>query len=452
MNRLQSTRKARSAKKLSVVLTIFLLSTLAQAEISTKKQVATWRKQIKQALFIPDPLPKLRTESYSTFNPTPEVTAERISYLTEYGVRVPAIVYHPTAGSKIKLPAMVLVNGHGADKSSWYSYYTAILYAGLGAVVLTYDPIGAGESNDDRKAGAGEHDTKILDPPTMPARIGGRMITDIMQGVSYLSQRHDVDPHRIAVLGFSMGSFTSVLAGAVDPRIHALLLTGGGDIDGPDGYWDRSAIMCQGGPYRALAFLGARAEVLYTLNAQRGDTFIINGTDDTVVDIPHHEQDFFDALRIRVLELNGSDTGVFTTYFDPGASHRPNWMTLTAADWLNRNLHFPNWPTQAPPPTEPMRLWADRVGYTLRASSAREDRDAGLQILTANVPLLTQDQLSILSPTVWQQRKAEFVYSTWVTRALADARSKPSTIPPPPNPKPVSLAEVDRVRSIYDSG
>jgi dienelactone hydrolase len=435
-----STRRPRSATKLSIVFTLVLLSTLAQAEITTKKQVATWRKQIKQALFIPDPLPKLKTESYGTFNPTPEVTAERISYSTEYGVRVPAIVYHPTINNtKTKLPAMVLVNGHGADKSSWYSYYTAILYARLGAVVLTYDPIGAGESNDDRKLGAGEHDTKILDPPTMPARMGGRMITDIMQAVSYLSHRHDVDPHRIAVLGFSMGSFTSVLAGAVDPRIHALLLTGGGDIDGPDGYWDRSAIMCQGGPYRALTFLGARAEVLYTLNAQRGETFIINGTNDTVVDIPHHEQDFFDALRVRVLELNASANGVFTTYFDSGASHRPNWMTLTAADWLNKNLQFPNWPQQAPP-TESMRLWADRVGYTLSASSAREDRDAGLQILIANVPLLTQDQLSILSPTAWQQRKAEFVYSTWVTRALADAKSKPSTSPPSTSPKlPPSL-------------
>jgi dienelactone hydrolase len=461
MNRLESTRKVPSPAKLRVVLALALLSNFADAQITTKKQVAAWRKQIKEALFIPDPLPKLKTESYGTFNPTPEVTAERISYSTEYGVRVPAIIYHPTATTKTKLPAMVLVNGHGADKSSWYSYYTAILYARLGAVVLTYDPIGAGESNDDRKAGAGEHDTKILDPPSMPARMGGRMITDVMQGVSYLSHRHDVDPHRIAVLGFSMGSFTSVLAGAVDPRIHALLLTGGGDIDGPDGYWDRSAIMCQGGPYRALSFLGARAEVLYTLNAQRGETFIINGTSDTVVDIPHHEQDFFDALRVRVLALNGSANGVFTTYFDLGASHRPNWMTLTAGDWLNKSLHFPNWPPQ-PPPTESMRLWADRVGYTLNASAAREDRDAGLQILTANVPLLTQDQLSILSPTIWQQRKAEFIYSTWVTRALADAKSKPSTTPPP-SPKPpasvismapakaVNLGEADRIRGVFDN-
>jgi dienelactone hydrolase len=402
---------------------LLLLSTISQAQVASKKQIDQWRQQIKQALFIPDPLPALDPEQLGTFAPTPDVTAERVSYRTEYGVRVPAIVYRPTTAPKAKLPAMVLVNGHGGDKSSWYAYYTAIVYAHAGAVVLTYDPIGAGESNDDRKPGAGEHDTKILDPPTMPARMGGRMVTDIMQAISYLTQRPDVDPHRVAVLGFSMGSFTSVLAGAVDPRIHALLLTGGGDIDGPDGYWDRSAIMCQGGPYRALSFLGDRPAILYTLNARRGTTFIINGTADTVVDIPHHEQDFFDALRLRVIALNGNTHGVFDTYFDPGASHRPNWMTLTAADWLNKNLHFPNWPQH--PATESMRAWATSVGYQLNKSSDRDDRDAGLTIPTANVPLLTQDQLSILTLDAWNQRKSDFVYSTWVTRATAAAQTQP---------------------------
>jgi dienelactone hydrolase len=406
-----------------LVLALFLFSTLGHAQVASKKQVELWRQQIKQALFIPDPLPNLESEMLGSFTPTPEVTAERISYRTEYGLRVPAIVYRPTSAPKGKMPAMVLVNGHGGDKSSWYAYYTAIVYARAGAVVLTYDPIGTGESNDDRKAGAGEHDTKIEDPATMPARMGGRMITDIMQAISYLTQRSDVDPRRIAVLGFSMGSFTSVLAGAADPRIHALLLTGGGDIDGPDGYWDRSAIMCQGGPYRALSFLGDRPAVLYTLNARRGNTFIINGTNDTVVDIPHHEQDFFDALKLRVIALNGNSHGVFETSFDPGASHRTNWMTLVAAEWLNKNLHFPNWPRQ--PPVEPMRAWAERVGYTLNKNSTRDDRDGGLPIIVANVPLLSQDQLNILSPADWDRRKSEFVYSTWVTRALADAQSKP---------------------------
>jgi dienelactone hydrolase len=403
-----------------------------RAQAATAAQVNLWRQQMRRALYIPDPLPAPTPESYGSFTPTTGITAERVSYATGYGLRVPAIVYRPATPPKGKMPAIVVVNGHGADKSSWYSWYTGILYARAGAVVVTYDPIGEGERNDDHKDFTGEHDRIIATPASMPPRLGGLMVTDVMQAVSYLSQRPDVDPHRIAVLGFSMGSFVSSLAGAADPRIHALLLDGGGDLDGPGGYWDSGhAVMCQAAPYKALNFLGDRPAVLFTLSARRGSTFIINGTNDTVVDIPHHQQDFFDAMRKRVIALNGSDHGVFTTYFDPGASHRPSWITHTAAEWLGSQLHFPNWPqdTIAKLPTISIRDWAASVGYPLINSYARADRDAGIQAIVADVPMLTTAQTDILSLTAWQLLKKDFVYATWVERATAAAQSetKPET-------------------------
>jgi len=93
------------------------------------------------------------------------------------------------------------------------------------------------------------------------------------------------------------------------------------------------------------------------------------------------------------------------------------------AEWLGRNLHFPNWPqdTIATLPLEAIRDWAARVGYPLGKSSAREDRDAGLAAIAADVPLLTQDQLSIFTSAEWERRKSAFIYSSWVARALADA-------------------------------
>jgi len=113
------------------------------------------------------------------------------------------------------------------------------------------------------------------------------MVTDVMQGVSYLRSMPGVDPGRIGVMGFSMGSFIVSIVGAVDDRIHAVLLTGGGDLDGPGGYWDSShAVMCQSGPYHAIEFLGDRGAALFTLQARRGPTYIVNGTNDTVVAIP----------------------------------------------------------------------------------------------------------------------------------------------------------------------
>lgn len=179
-----------------------------------------------------------------------------------------------------RIPGIVVVNGHAADKTSWYSWYTGVEYARAGAMVVAYDMIGEGERNDEYKDGTSEHD-KLIDVLGVPARVGGRMLTDVMQAVSYLRSRPEVDAKRIAVMGFSMGSFVVSIAGAVDDRIHAVLLTGG-DLDGPGGYWATSHnVMCQSGPYNALEFLGDRPAVLFALQAKRGPTFIFNGMNDT---------------------------------------------------------------------------------------------------------------------------------------------------------------------------
>lgn len=393
---------------------------------ATKAQINNWRSEIRRTLFIPDPLPKLETQTISSTEITPGVTIDKVIYTTAYDLRIPAVIYRPTHITAKRVPGIVVVNGHGADKSSWYSYYTGVLYARAGAVVVTYDPIGEGERNDDHKDFTGEHDQLVVNPESMPQRMGGLMITDVMQAVSYLSSRHDVDRRRIAILGFSMGSFISSLTGAVDPRIHSVLLVGGGDLDGPDGYWDLSHVMmCQGGPYRSLAFLGDRPAVLFTLAARRGDTFIINGTADTVVDIPHHGPDFFASLRDRVITLNGSDKGVFTTYFDPGASHRPSWVTPRAATWLNNQLHFPAWRDKDPNTLPTVRIgdWAAQVGAGFSKNYDRPDRDAGIIALAADVAHLTVDQLNVLPRSDWDQRKSDFVYATWLQRAAAASNS-----------------------------
>jgi dienelactone hydrolase len=414
---------AGTSQLLSVALALVVVIP-AKAAV-TKKQVDNWRGEIRRALYIPDPLPELQTKIWSSFSPAPGVVADRVTYATEYGMRIPAIVYHPARMSG-KVPGIVVVNGHGADKSSWYSWYTGVLYAKAGAVVVTYDPIGEGERNDDHKDATGEHD-RIINVPGVAPRMGGQMITDVMQGVSYLRSLPHVDQKRIGILGFSMGSFISSLTGAVDPRIHAVFLTGGGDLDGPGGYWDSShAVMCQAGPWHALTFLGDRPAAIFTLNARRGPTFILNGTNDTVVAIPTHGPDFFKDLRQRVIAMNGSSKNVFQTWFDQGASHRPAWVLKIAAEWLEKNLHFAHWSPEKVKelPTVSIGQWAADNGVYLNHSAMRPDRDAGLDAIDAAVPKLTVEQLSVLPMADWEKRKAEFVYSTWAEKATADAKEK----------------------------
>jgi hypothetical protein len=118
---------------------------------------------------------------------------------------------------------------------------------------------------------------------------------------------------------------------------------------------------------------------------------------------------------------------VFETYFDEGSSHRPEWVTKLAAAWLEKNLHFANWPDWsaseiATLPTIQIGDWGAKNDVHLNKSSMREDRDAGLVAIDANVPRLTPEQLSVLPLDEWQRHRAEFVYSTWASAAIADAK------------------------------
>jgi dienelactone hydrolase len=146
-----------------------------------------------------------------------------------------------------------------------------------------------------------------------------------------LEQRAEVDPQRIGAMGYSMGSFIVALTGAVEPRLHACVLVGGGNLDGPGEYWDKSKPMCQALPYKALEFLGDRPAAIYALHAARGPTLIFNGLADSVVAIPTHREAFFADLRERAARLHGRWSGVFEGRLIPDVSHRPFFVTRDVA-------------------------------------------------------------------------------------------------------------------------
>jgi len=251
---------------------------------SVQERDSEWRSSMRKALMVPDMLPPLDVKIHSQFEPVPGVIAERISYGTQFGMRIPAIVYFPKE-HKTPMPAMIVVNGHGGDKYSWYAFWSGILYAQAGAVVLTFDPIGEGERNKDHKSGTRAHDR--LEPintswhTELARRQGGEIICDVMQAVSYLSSRPDVDSNRIGAMGYSMGSFIVALVGAIDPRLHACVIAGGGGFGIPKGEWkglSGSKPSCiQGLPYQSLRFFKDPPAVIYSLNASRGATLVVNG-------------------------------------------------------------------------------------------------------------------------------------------------------------------------------
>jgi dienelactone hydrolase len=400
-----------------VVLLPFLLVTLAAAP----EDEARWRSTIRETLLIPDPLPPLSPRTHGRFEPAPGVTAERVTYGTQFGMRVPAILYLPRPLPASKIPAFIVVNGHGGDKYSWYAFYSGVLYARAGAAVLTYDPTGEGERNRNRKSGTREHD-EVEPPEELARRLGGLMVTDVMQAVSYLAQRPEVDSRRIAAAGYSMGSFVVALTGAVEPRLRASVLVGGGNLDGPGEYWDNTKPMCQGTPYRSLLPLGDRPAAIYALHASRGPTLIFNGLEDDTVRIPKNAPSFFEDLRNRTVRSVGRSDNVFDVGFVPGVGHRPFFVTPPVAAWLERQLDFPNW-READIETMPVTHisdWARNQHVELDPLYASEHREGGTRALGSGVPSLSRDDLSVFTEDEWRREKRLLVHERW--RELAKAQ------------------------------
>ncbi|MDQ3624912.1 MAG: prolyl oligopeptidase family serine peptidase [Verrucomicrobiota bacterium] len=216
-------------------------------------------------------------------------------------------------------------------------------------------------------------------------------MSDVMQAVSYLASRPEVDAMRIGAGGYSLGSFVLALTGAVETRLRSCVLVGGGNLDGPEGYWDNSKPMCQGLPYRSLHFLGDRPAAIYALHAARGPALLYNGLADTVVNMHNTPPRFFEDLRERTVQLRGKADGVFEAGFVPAASHRPFFVTRPVALWLEEQLDFPNWTMrelQAMPETH-IAEWAAANSVTMDKAYATGEREGGTRALGAGVPGLS---------------------------------------------------------------
>jgi hypothetical protein len=246
------------------------------------------------------------------------------------------------------------------------------------------------------------------------------MMTDVMQAVSYLAARPEVDPTRIGAGGYSMGSFVLALTGAVEPRLRACVMVGGGNLDGPGGYWDASSKkMCQALPYQSLRFLGDRGAVVYALQAVRGPILIWNGRVDPIV--ARAQEPFFDDLRTRARRLAGRPQAVFDVGFTEGGGHRPYFLTRPVVSWLAGQLRFPGW-TAATVRTLPevhIVDWARAHGLAIDPALAAEEREGGTLAVGGAVPGFTREDLSVFTPGEWERRRATLTFEAWTAAASA---------------------------------
>jgi pimeloyl-ACP methyl ester carboxylesterase len=141
----------------------------------------------------PSPTPLPTRTPLSPVDPAPATLH------TPDGLTLAAALYLPAGEGPF--PGVVLSHAAAADKEAWGT--TPWLLQAAGYAVLTYDFRGHGGSEGE------------LDPPNAA--------TDLRAALAYLRAQRHVDTHRIALIGASMGGMASVIVGAQDPAVRAVV-------------------------------------------------------------------------------------------------------------------------------------------------------------------------------------------------------------------------------------
>lgn len=136
-----------------------------------------------------------------TLGDYPELVSKSVTVDSRTGVRMSARFFSGASPATV-----ILTHGYGGSLDEMLPVAAMLHDAGLS--VFTYDSRGSGASTGEVTFGAAEQ-------------------KDLISVLDYVESRPDVDKHRIAAMGFSMGASTTLLAAAQDTRIAAVVSDSG---------------------------------------------------------------------------------------------------------------------------------------------------------------------------------------------------------------------------------
>jgi dienelactone hydrolase len=200
-----------------------------------------------------------------------------MSFRSTGGDRVSGIVVRPRI-LRAGAPGVVFMHGSGGTRADFLD--EAVMLASRGAVAMTIDsPWSRSEQEQVRAGYADEQTTRDLLVTN---------VRDLRRGLDVLVQHYEVDPGRLAIVGYSMGVQAAGLAAALDPRVGSVVLMAGrAHPSGPKGL--RPAIFAQLDTVRFVGHL-APARLL-----------VQGGTKDTVIGRAELEELFAAASEPKEL-------------------------------------------------------------------------------------------------------------------------------------------------------
>ncbi len=153
-------------------------------------------------------LTKGQSEKFSAYNwRKPEL----IKFKAKDGAMVPARLYTPEQSVKNDA-AVVFVHGAGYLQNAhkwWSSYFREYMFhnllADLGYTVIDIDYRGSAGYGRDWRTGIYRH-------------MGGKDLSDQVNGVEYLIENHEINPEKIGIYGGSYGGFITLMAMFNEPE------------------------------------------------------------------------------------------------------------------------------------------------------------------------------------------------------------------------------------------
>ena len=146
---------------------------------------------------------KMTQEWDKVFPKSDKVEHEKVTFVNRYGITLAADLYKP-AGAEGKLPAIAVSGPFGAVKEQSSGLYAQEM-AERGFLTVAFDPSFTGESGGS---------VRYVASPDINTE-------DFSVAVDYLSNREDVDPERIGIIGVCGWGGMAINAAAMDTRIKA---------------------------------------------------------------------------------------------------------------------------------------------------------------------------------------------------------------------------------------
>ena len=235
-----------------------------------------------------------------------------------HDARLPAVLLLP-ASDAMPAPAALLLHGFSSRKEQMAETVgVALLAKGIASLSIDLPLHGARieEGNETSWGIVGGYE-RSFDSRAMrsPLAIAGAWRTaqrDAKLALAYVGARREVDRARLAVMGYSMGSFLGVQTAADESAVRALVLAAGGDL--PDAMPYARALRLLSNPVRAVRKLDGRP--LLMLHGRRDPTVR-----------PDQAQRLFDAAT-EPKELRWYEAG----------HHLPPHALDDAASWLLQRL------------------------------------------------------------------------------------------------------------------